>query len=211
MQRSIDSSVANAEQVTPASRAEAGSGLSFNFPDTVLIPRGTVLCRIGHRVVEGIVVPDVDNFMSPWWISSSDFSKILALGQRDPSWAARVSLAIAEKWHADCQLQIRVSLAEPLYAWAGQGRAISASRSPRAVPVSDPRAYWFPDASITQLYIPGLKHMSRGRAGALWFTAFQQRQSFPLLVAGAQLNLQTGQCFVGKDALQPGRRTGSIR
>lgn len=211
MQRSLDPSVANASQVTTASRVEAGSGLSFNSPDPVLLPRGTVLCRVGHRSVKGHAVPDADNFMSPWWISNSDFLKLLALGQRDPSWAARVSLAIAEQWGGDCQLQVRVSLGEPLYAWAGKGRAISGSRSGRAVPASDPRAYWFPDASITQLYIPGLKYMPRSRAGALWFTAFQQRQSFPLLIAGTQLNLQTGQPFAEEKALPPGRRPGSIR
>lgn len=170
-----------------------------------------MLCRIGHRSIKGHAVPDADNFMSPWWISSSDFLKLLALGQRDPSWAARVSLAIATQWGGDCQLQIRVSLHEPLYAWAGRGRAISSGRSAQAVPASDSHAFWFPDASITQLYIPGLRTMPGGRAGALWYVVFQNRQSLPLLIAGTQLNLKSGRMFEGDDALRPGRRPGSVQ
>jgi hypothetical protein len=138
MRSPIDPGIANASLVA-STRVEAGSGLSFNSPDPVLLPKGTALCRIGHRSVRRQAVPEADNFMSPWWILRSDFSKILALGQRDPSWAARVSLAIAEQWGGDCRLQVQASLGEPLYAWAGPGRAISGNRCARAVPANDPR------------------------------------------------------------------------
>ena len=206
----VNSLVINASEATEQSRAAAGAGLSFDSAQPVLLPRATVLCRVGHQCVKGVRVPDVDNYMSPWWTHEAVFSKVLSLGQADPSWAVRVAMAIAEEWGGDCRLQMRVVLAEPLYAWSGKGRVISGGRNARAVAASNPRAYWFPDASVTQLFIPGLNFMPRGRPGALWATAFTQRQSTPLLIAGRQLDLSTGKPFAGKSSLPPGRRHGSV-
>lgn len=210
MQALLDKNIANALQVD-SSRAEAGSGLSLSSLDPPeLLAKGTALCRVGHGFVRRHQIPDTDNFLSPWWILAPDFQHILGLGQRDPSWAARVALAIAEQWGGDCRFEVRATLAEPLYAWKGQGRVISKNRVARAVMPSDPTAYWFPDASIWQLFIPGLKYCPRGRANALWFTALQQREIVPLLMAGNQLNLQLGRPFASKMALPPCRRPGSV-
>lgn len=211
MQVPLDTSIANATEISHTSRTHAGRGISFSSSDPVLLRKGNVLCRIGHKEVKGHAVPEAENFMSPWWITDLDFLKVLTLCQRDASWAARVCLAVAEQWGGDCRIQIRVVLNEPLYAWSGKGRAISGGRSPTAVAVSDPRAYWLPEASVTQLYIPGLRYMPRGRCGALWFTAFQNRQSLPLLVAGTQISPQSGKPFAGQEALPHGRRFGSIK
>lgn len=210
MHASVDPSVANASELTEIARAEAGAGLAFDAPGPLLLARGSVLCRIGHAVVRRVPVPEADNYMSPWWISEADFFRILALGQRDPAWAARVALAIAEQWGGDCSRLVRVVLAEPLYAWRGQGRRISGGRTARAVPAHDPRAYWYPDASIRQLYIPGLRGMARGRSGALWATALAQRQCLPLLLAGQQDRLSDGRPFEERAALPAGRRVGSV-
>lgn len=210
MQPSVDPSVANACELTVIARADAGAGLAFDAPGAVLLPRGSVLCRVGHAVVRRVPVPEADNYMSPWWISEADFLKILALGQRDAAWAARVALAIAEQWGGDCSRLVRVVLAEPLYAWRGQGRRISGGRTARAVPAHDPRAYWYPDASIRQLYIPGLRRMAAGRSCALWAAAFVQRQCLPLLLAGQQDRLGSGLPFADRTALPAGRRAGSV-
>lgn len=208
----LDGSVANASQVTHASRAEAGAGISFSSPDPVLLPRGMELRRIGHRSVRGESVLEIENFMSPWWVSRTDFAKIFAMGQQDAGWAGRVCMAIAEQWGGDCSQEVCVTLREPLYAWMGQGRAISGGRSAVAVPVNDPRAYWFPEASIKQLFIPGLRYMPLGRAGALCFSAFERRATLPLLIAGnGQQNLGTQLPFASRQALPAGRRPTSIR
>jgi len=206
----VNSVIFNASETTEQSRVAASAGLSFDSAHPVLLQRATVLCRVGHQCVKEVRVPEVDNYTSPWWTREVDFLKMLSLGQSDPSWAARVAMAIAEEWGGDCRLQMRVVLAEPLYAWSGKGRVISGGRNARAVSASDPKAHWFPDASVTQLFIPGLRFMPRGRAVALWATAFAQRQSMPLLIAGRQLDLSTGKPFSGKSSLPPGRRLGSV-
>ena len=203
MQRSLDPRVTNSGQVS-GGRSDAIAGLYINSAVPVLLPTGTVLCRIGHRTVNGHEVPEADNYRSPWWVSQADFGRILAVGQRDPGWAGRVALAISDKWGGDCRLQVAVLLGEPLYAWAGSGRPISGGKDPIAVHASDPRAYWFPDPAITQYHIPGLSRIPSGRSGALWFSAFQRRHVLPLLFAGRQSDLQSGNAFGERSAFAPG-------
>ncbi len=204
----LDKSIANAGEVE-SSRSQAGEGLSFDSALPRIVSARSILFRIGHRTVKNQHVPEADNYMSPWWISEADFKKILHLGQSDTSWAARVSLAIAEEWGGDCALQIRVETREPLYAWSGTGRVIGRGRKAVAVSASSPMAYWFPDASIKQLFIPGLKGMKFGQTGALWATAFGDRSASPWLAAGsANRHLDTGKPFGAP--LPAGRRRGSV-
>lgn len=189
---------ANARWVNEATRAEADKGLRAH--DTpVLLPVGTRLYRVGD-------LRSGANYGSPWWMERRALDAIFGKFQRDPAWAARVLLAIAEEFGSDCGLQLSVVTEAPLLAWAGEGRPLTLAG--QAVTAQDPTAHWFPEAGIRQLYLPGLRSADDGCP--LWQRVFGQRADVPFLVAGNQASLNTGKAFRPSNELPPGRRPGAV-
>lgn len=189
---------ANAAAAGEASRRAASRGLQVQALRT--LPVGTRLYRVGD-LARG------PNYGSPWWMEKSALDRIMGKGQRDPAWAARVLLAIADAWGSDCGLQLSAQTEAPLLAWSGEGRTIT--RDGKATSAGDPQGYWFPEAGIVQFYIPGL---ADGEAGCpLWQRVLGQRAAVPFLVAGNQASLNSGRPFQPAGALPPGLRPGSVR
>lgn len=193
----LDNGVMNVARVEEEKRFAAVGLQVGEVP--ALIPRGTKLRRIGHSAIKRLPVPEADNYQSPWWVLESDFRKILCTGMRDPAWAARIALAIASGWGGNCRLQVEATLDTPLYAWAGAGRAFPAGAAKESVDAADPRAYWFPDPTITQMFIPGMRYLPRSAARAIWATSFREQRTFPLLIAGSQLAWD-GSAFLPRSA-----------
>lgn len=189
---------ANAGAVDEASRHAAGRGLQVQALRT--LPVGTRLYRVGD-LAKG------PNYGSPWWMEKSALDRIMAKGQRDPAWSARVLLAISDAWGSDCGLQLSAQTEAPLQAWAGEGRILTWDG--KATSAGDPLGYWFPEAGIVQLYIPGLADAQAGCP--LWQRVLGQRAAVPFLVAGNQVSLNSRRPFQAMSALKPGERPGSVR
>ena len=201
----LDTAVANASAFTPATRANAESGVHLRA--IRLLPAGTTLYRIGSSTRHGEPVPDDRQFSSPWWMRRHELERILAKGLQDTAWAGRVLLAIAEAWGTRCDLQVTATTAVDLYAWIGEGKAIDAEG--HAVKDDHPAAFWFPEKDLLQLFVPGLALCADGQP-PLWQTAFSARSIEPWLPIGTQRNLATGRAHVARaasrQALPPGRR-----
>lgn len=166
------------------------------------LPAGSSLYRIGSTKAHQKELPVQANYTSPWWFRRQELERILAKGQQDTSWAARVMAAIAKAWGSECDLQVSVTTACELYAWYGEPKAIDERGN--SVDASDPGAYWIPDKDLMQFYIPGLPGTE------LWRHVFSEPCAIPWLWPGTQVNLVTGRPYTPardkESTMPPGQR-----
>lgn len=131
---------------------EASGGIIS--PHQITLKAGSWICRFASsRGPDGRLSDRQELHLSPWWLSSEDFRKLL-FATRSSSFNykfyARIWLAVKTDWSSMDRLIVG-KVAADLCAWAGRGRTM------RDTMPNGMEFIYKPPADLTQLYIPGLK------------------------------------------------------